>query len=101
MTKPKLLQEVVDVNRIKQFVSKGVPEAEEQRFVEVGRSKALLFFKEGSCTLKDSSDKPSSLFVSGVGKVIGLNNAWTVSFPPGLGAPSKITLNKLMSLHKH
>lgn len=33
--------------------------------------------------------------------VASLNETWNVSFPPGLGVPEKITLNKLISLSEH
>ncbi len=30
-----------------------------------------------------------------------INQKWEVSFPKGLGAPEKISLPKLFSLHRH
>jgi hypothetical protein len=54
----------------------------------------IVFSKPTTAT---SYQKPKSA----IKQVTSLNESWNVSFPPNLGAPEKITLNKLISLSEH
>ncbi|MEJ7683257.1 MAG: glycosylhydrolase-like jelly roll fold domain-containing protein [Segetibacter sp.] len=102
MTQPELMEGAVSVSRIQQLVKSGVPAPESLRAFEmISSTKGLLFFKEGKYELKDNKGKSSQFSVTGLGKEIDLNDNWKVTFPPNLGAPSQITLDKLMSLHNH
>ena len=61
----------------------------------------LLFFEDGRYTaVKNGAEE--TIKVKGTAAPKDLTaNGWTVSFPAGLGAPEKITLDKLMPLQKH
>ncbi|MFD3003758.1 glycosyl hydrolase [Pontibacter toksunensis] len=103
MTEPELLKEAVGEERIRELAIKNMPIRQELPVVEMfGKGKSgLLFWQDGRYTLRDSAGRNTPLQVSGLGKPQELAGTWQVSFPPGLGAPAKIALPKLISLHKH
>lgn len=61
---------------------------------------ALLLWKNGTYTLKSKSSS-RSFDVNSIKEDIVLEGPWQVQFPPGSGAPSRIVLDRLISLHRH
>jgi hypothetical protein len=103
MTEPELLNEAAGEERIRQLAIKNVPVRQELPVVEMfGNGKAgLLFWQDGRYAMRDSAGRSTPLQVSGLGRPQDLTGVWQVSFPPDQGAPAKISLPKLMSLHQH
>jgi hypothetical protein len=66
-----------------------------------GARPELLFWQDGSYSLRDNMGRSSAQRVAGLGRPIEIGGPWRVSFPPNLGAPAEISLPQLMSLHKH
>lgn len=102
MTAPQLLPQAVEINSIQQLVKAGPPVSAHERVVDIaGDKNGILFFKNGNFTWKNGAGNSGQFAVAGLGQPIELNNDWTVAFPSYLGAPPQITLDKLISLHKH
>jgi hypothetical protein len=103
MSEPQLFGEVLTEDRIRQLVNKGMPGPDEPLAVQFapGTKGGLLFWQNGRYTLRNNAGQSSLVQVTAIEKPVELNGSWTVSFPPGLGAPAQITLPKLISLHKH
>jgi len=51
--------------------------------------------------MRNNIGETSTFVISGINKPMEITGAWQVNFPPELGAPSQITLTRLISLHKH
>ncbi|MGA2772372.1 MAG: glycosyl hydrolase [Bryobacteraceae bacterium] len=102
-TKAEVFAEVLGDDRIRKLAAAGVPQPEDPPPVELaGGGKAeLLFWQEGSYSLRDSADQTSPVQVSGIGKPVEIAGPWRVGFPPNLGAPAQVTLPQLISLHQH
>jgi hypothetical protein len=80
-----------------------VPDPEEPPPIELvgGVPPGLLIWQDGRYTLQNSAGATNALDVSGLDGAIHVEGPWRVNFPPGLGAPSEITLPRLSSLHRH
>jgi hypothetical protein len=98
MTMPVIAHVAIDDAGIQQLAAAGLPDPEEQPQFEPspGAKAGLLFWQDGEYTV---GDKPSR--VSGISKPILIPGPWTVTFPPNLGAPPRIVLPELKSLHRH
>ncbi len=93
---------VVGLELLQQQVAAGVPAVKQSAPVDPMISKhGLAFFQEGSYALEDTNGKATTLKIAGLAKPIELAGPWKVSFPPALGAPEQIILEKLSSLHRH
>lgn len=103
MSEPELFNEALSEARIQQLAAAGIPNPEEPPAVEPtgGAKPELLFWQDGSYSLRDSEGRSSSVQVSGLGKPVDIKGPWRVTFPPNLGAPPEITLPELTSLHRH
>jgi hypothetical protein len=55
----------------------------------------------GEYTIMSSRGKQQTAHVSDLHKPIELADPWKVQFPPGLGAPASITMEKLIPLNEH
>lgn len=102
----KLFDKVIDKESIQDIYSKGLPSAVTPGSFEsvesnVKGSKAILFWENGSFELLDKRKKISIVEVEGIPGPTQLNGEWKVSFPTGLGAPSSIDLQELISLKDH
>ena len=97
-TQLEVISSPVDDARIQQLAAAGLPDPEDPPPFEpsAGAKAGLLFWEEGEYEV---GDKPMS--VSGIPKPILIPGPWTVTFPPNLGAPPRITLPALKSLHRH
>ncbi len=62
---------------------------------------AIEFEQPGSATCRMSDKSTKTVTVNDVPAPINLDDTWTVNFPPNLGAPSSITLDKLIDLATH
>lgn len=56
---------------------------------------------DGNYDFITSDGVKKKIKVEKVGTPVMLNQKWEITFPDGCGAPEKITLPKLFSLHKH
>lgn len=103
MSSPQLFASVFSADQIAQLVEKGLEQPEEFVFVEQRNSKVptFLFWENGKYTLNETSGKSSTVVVAGIEKPMLLSGEWSVMFPPNLGAPERIVLPKLISLHTH
>ena len=98
MTSLELIGGAVDDTRIQELAAAGLPGPEGPPAFEpsAGANPGLLFWEEGEYKV---GDKP--LIVSGIPEPILIPGPWTVTFPPNLGAPPRIALPELKSLHRH
>ena len=103
MSEPVVFQDPLSPQRIKQIVKAGVPDPEGPPTLEPSGEgePGLLIWQNGHYTLKSGADLPSHFQISGMEPPREIRGPWRVSFPPNLGAPSEITLPKLISLHLH
>ena len=62
---------------------------------------AVLIKENGRYQFQYADGKKTSFTIANLQKEIVLKDAWEVSFPENSGAPAKIILPKLVSLHKH
>ncbi len=101
-SQPQLFPEALAPERIQVLAATAVKMEELPAVQLADKSKrGLLVWQNGSYSLKDNSGKNTAIKVEGIGKPIDLSTSWQVTFPPDLGAPEKIMLPQLMSLHKH
>jgi hypothetical protein len=103
MGEPQLFPEALAEDRIRQLAAAALPLPEEPPALEHagGARPELLFWQDGSYSLRDNMGRSSAQRVAGLGRPIEIGGPWRVSFPPNLGAPAEISLPQLMSLHKH
>lgn len=103
MSEPVLFPEVLSEGRIQHLAAAGIPKPESPPTLELetnGKA-GLLFWENGRYTLRDSAVQAESIEISGIERPVEIGGPWHVSFPPNLGAPQRIILPKLMSLHMH
>jgi hypothetical protein len=98
MTSPAVIDGAVDDTRIQQLAAAGLPDPEGPPAFEpsAGAKTGLLFWKDG-----EHAADARPLRISGLGQPTLIPGPWTVTFPPNLGAPPRITLAELKSLHRH
>ncbi|HMD70136.1 MAG TPA: glycosyl hydrolase [Bryobacteraceae bacterium] len=103
MTSPEFIQDAADDVRIQQLAAAGLPDPEEPPAFEpsAGTKSGLLFWQDGEYSLIRIDKLFTPLRVSGIGAPILIPGPWTVTFPPNLGAPPRIVLPELKSLHRH
>ncbi|MBN1951455.1 MAG: hypothetical protein JW801_09635 [Bacteroidales bacterium] len=106
MMEPELFTEVLTGSRIKGLfeVGSGAEKLNDVPFiVQAGGNEApeILFWENGTFNLEDSRGQTKSVEVNGITPAEKLKGPWEVKFPPDLGAPEKIALPELISLHKH
>jgi alpha-L-rhamnosidase/Concanavalin A-like lectin/glucanases superfamily len=102
MTEPQLFTESLSPDRIRALVARGLPSPEPPIGLEqFGSEGEFLFWQNGRYSFRDHTSRTTTIDVAGIDKVVNLEGAWRVSFPPNLGAPSQITLGELFSLHRH
>jgi hypothetical protein len=103
LTTPEVFDYPLSSSKVKEIFDLGIPLSQNFPVVEPfqGNSPALLFWQNGNFTLKDASDKISELEVKGIKKPIELKGKWTVNFQEERGAPDKVVLEELASLHTH
>lgn len=61
----------------------------------------LHFWQDGSYSVVAANGSETPVTVRGLRAPQLLDGAWTISFPPNLGAPPQVTIPKLESLHRH
>jgi len=89
-----------DINRL----ASETPSFESSPFIfEIasGRKPGLLITQNGNYSMRNNIGEASTFMISGIDRPIEIDGTWQVNFPPELGAPSQITLTRLISLHKH
>ena len=103
MTKPKLLTYAANEDELKRLSTEPFDKTEIWKRVAepAGDGKKILFWENGSYKLEKSNGKVTALQVSGVKPPTPLTGEWEIAFPPKTGAPAKITVSNLQSLHKH
>lgn len=62
---------------------------------------AMLAWQNGDYVLKNNQNTSTAVTISNVAAPVEISGAWTVNFPPNLGAPPSISLEKLISLTEH
>ena len=100
MSDPELFAEALAEDRIRKLVAAGLPAPEEPPAIELAGG-GLLFWRDGSYSLRDHAGRSSPVLISGIGRPVEIKGPWRVSFPPNLGAPAEIVLPELMSFHRH
>lgn len=104
MTTPELFAGALSADRI-QHLADNRPSIElyQQKAVEIATNgePGLLFFQDGRSDIRDQLGQNRHVHISGISQPIALKGPWQVSFPKGTGAPDKITLPDLISLHHH
>lgn len=78
-----------------------MPDSEEPRALELSGGSELLIWENGKYSLHDSGGQTSQVQVSGIGQPVEISGPWRVTFPPDLGAPEEIQLDKLISWTEH
>ena len=103
MTKAQLAPEPLTATAITALYTAGVPEPPVYPDVEINTDNAqeLLVWKNGSYQLTGANGKTLPFEVHDIPEAITINGSWEVRFPAGTGAPEKIILPRLMSLHTH
>jgi hypothetical protein len=61
----------------------------------------VLVWQNGTYSLRDSAGRTSTVKVSAIGEPMEVTGPWHLTFPPNLGAPSEVTLDKLISWSEH
>jgi hypothetical protein len=101
-SEPLLYKEVLSESRLQELAKGTYLKPEETFAVELGRTKGgLLFWQDGKYSLQNNAGQSMPLQITGTSKPTEITGAWTVSFPPGLGAPAQVTLPTLVSLHNY
>lgn len=87
---------------IKVIVGKGVPAPDAPADVKYSEDGGLVFFENGTYTATTAAGASETIKVKGIPAAKDITaNGWTVCFPPKLGAPEQIALDKLMPLQNH
>lgn len=105
MTTPLVFPKVLKDQEILRMVSKGYKIETEKRVLDWASSGAhscsFLAWEDGNYTFTTSMGEKKEVKVKKVGKPMEIDQNWVVHFSGGSGAPEKINLSKLSSLHKH
>ena len=104
MSTPILFRSVLSEKEIGQMVAKGYKREEDKRtlsWMPYDNSRSLLAWRDGIYTFVMEDGSKKQLKVEKVGRMVEIDQKWEVRFPKGLGAPEKINLPKLVSLHRH
>jgi hypothetical protein len=62
---------------------------------------SVLVWQNGTYALRDNADQISTTRISNIGQPVEIGGPWRLTFPPNLGAPPEITLDKLTSWSEH
>lgn len=102
-TAPELFAEVLTEQRLQQLAGKGLPQPATPFPVQPATvaKGGLLFWQDGLYILRNNRGQSIKKQIAGAGKIADLSNGWDVLFPPDSGAPARIQLPQLASLHKH
>ncbi|HYF31743.1 MAG TPA: glycosyl hydrolase [Chitinophagaceae bacterium] len=103
MTDPLVVDADISDNMLNSFAATGPPKYEPSPFtVEACEADkpSLLIKQDGDYVLRRNSGKTMPFSVSGLGSPIQLTGPWMINFPPGSGAPEKIIVQQLASLHE-
>ncbi|HEY0676650.1 MAG TPA: glycosyl hydrolase, partial [Chitinophagaceae bacterium] len=103
MSKPALFNEVLDSSRILKL-AKSPPGQQASPFIvqmTASNKAALLLKQNGRYNIQNSDGKLLSFTITDIQKPIKISGPWDVRFPSQHGAPEKIRLPELISLHKH
>lgn len=85
---------------------KGIPSPLPPRSFEsmennTSESKRILFWENGNYDFQNQNGQTVNLQINEIPDPVLVEGGWQVSFPPGLGAPMSIHLDKLISLKDH
>ena len=104
MSVPVLFSKVLSDKEISQLVAKGYTRNTDERILDwipYADTRSLLAWSDGNYEFVTSDGRKREVKVEKIGSPVMINQKWEVSFPKGLGAPEKISLPKLFSLHRH
>lgn len=104
MKKAVLFSKVLSDKEISQLVAKGYTRNTDERILDwipYADTRSLLAWSDGNYEFVTSDGIKREVKVEKIGSPVMINQKWEVSFPKGLGAPEKISLPKLFSLHRH
>ena len=104
MSVPVLFSKVLSDKEISQLVAKGYTRNTDERILDwipYADTRSLLAWSDGNYEFVTSDGIKREVKVEKTGSPVMINQKWEVSFPKGLGAPEKISLPKLFSLHRH
>jgi hypothetical protein len=101
MTQPELFAEPLTAERIAGLAAKGLPKPDDPQSVELSRRAdgdvEALVWQAGTYSLDDGH----SLAAPDILPPTELRGPWQVAFPPSSGAPARLSLPELVSLHKY
>lgn len=92
------------VDAVDHVVSASLPSASQEASVDLhanSNTVTLNAWSAGEYKIRTSRGRNLDTHVATVAAPLPLNDQWDVSFPPELGAPTSIKLEKLVSLSKH
>ena len=103
MSEPRLFEEALDEGRVRELAAERpslaplMPAAE--LAIADGRS-MIRAWEDGTYRVRRPRGS-ERITVKGAGRIGAVEGPWEVRFPPGLGAPDRVTLPALSSLHRH
>ena len=98
MTEPSLVAEALGDQRIRDLAA-ALPDPDSPPEVAPGAG-GLLLWANGEYQLASASGRKAAR-ISGLPAPLVVEGPWRVTFPPNLGAPAAMTLQRLASLHLH
>jgi hypothetical protein len=98
-TEPELIPQALSAEEIRKLAAKGLPRPGGPRAVEAS-AHGLLIWHDGNYVLRGAAGKSSSAQVEGTEET-EVTGPWEVTFPANRGAPPRVTLPRLISLHRH
>lgn len=102
MTPPKLANTALDAAGILDLITKKRAITNVYPAAEImGPKNDILIWENGDYSLRYNDGKKVPVKISRIMAPTELTGTWEISFPPGLGAPSSVTLPELVSLHVH
>jgi hypothetical protein len=103
MTEPVLFAQPLDAESIGKIVASGVPPPNGPPPVEStgGANGEVLIWEDGEYAMRDAAGGGFPMRITGAGKSVDLAGPWDVTFQANRGAPARVRLPGLISLHRH
>jgi hypothetical protein len=103
LTRPKVFDTSLTESQIVELFKEGMPAPVNDVCIEpvAGKTASFKFWQNGNYTINESTGISNDITVTEINTPVELKGEWEVLFPAGLGAPGKIKLPVLSSLHLH